>query len=834
MRIQIPKQLPSFGHTVKSQLTVLLFVLSGLAIIVVAFIGIKAVLDSGAKAQDITSRAMQQRAEQLLVQTANATAEKNSLLFQNSQSNVTKTALYVENVFNNPGSFTTVWKFDDHVKKQASGQWWNPSTELSNILLGNFITQPAAELKKEVELLHNLDYLVPQVLKSDSNAVALYYIGKQGLSFYYPNIDLGSIIPADLNPTVLDFYQAGTPENNPERKAVWTAVYDDPAGNGLTISASHPVYTSTNAFRGVTSVDLSLNQIAKNVESYRPIEGSYAFLIDDAGRAIALPNQGYKDLLNRSPKKAEFGPDLSKVTGDLGAVLKQMRSGKQGFETVQANNTKETLYIAHAPLEQTPFSLAIVARENVMLAAVTDLRNQVKNSTTNVLWLQILPFAVLLLFVIWAVGLFYIRRITDPIAALTEKANEITQGKFSSKEIHIPANIDNEVTKLTAAFNKMTKELSSAYANLEHKVNEVGDAHAKDEAILNSIGDGMVVTDHNSQLLYVNAAAQHMLDLPTDKFTGAFVMPELFTEKEEPVDRDSHPATKALESHQKITSVVVVTDSKGNKTTLTITATPVIQQDKIIGVVQLIRDITKERQIDRMKTEFISVASHQLRTPLSAIKWFGEMLSEEENPAKAHEFVTTIRTSTDRMIELVNSLLNISRIESGRIVVNPEPTNVKELLSGIVNDLKPQIERREHTLTVKVDEKIDNINLDPRLISQVYLSLIGNAIKYTPAQGKISIIVEHKDKELISKISDSGYGIPKAEQTKMFNKFFRGSNIQKVETDGSGLGLYLVKSIVESSGGKVWFESEENKGTTFWFTLPYAGMQAKEGEALVT
>ncbi len=824
-------RLPSVGKTIKSQLIVLLFGLSGLAIVVVAIIGIRGLLDSGSKAQDITGRAMQQRAEQLMVQTVNATAAENRLQLLNSQANVTKVATYIKNVFENPANFTSAWRFDDHVKKQPTNQWWNAPTELPNILLQNFI-KPDAAMKKRVEALHQLDLIGPQLLASDSNAVALYFIGDRGESFYYPNIDLGNIVPPDFDPRSPDFYTVGMPQNDPDRTVVWTPVYDDPAGTGLTITASHPVYLG-DTFQGVASVDLSLNAIAKSIESYSPIESSYAFLIDKDGRAVALPSQGYTDLLDRSPKKDEFGADLSKVSGQFATVLADMRAGRDGFTNANANH--ESLYVAYAPLKDTPFSLGIVARKDVLLKAVADLRAQVKNSTGSVLYLQILPFAGIILLFIWALGLFYIRRITDPIVALTVRAHEITQGSFTGSEIKVQSSPSNEVGKLSAAFNTMTHELGNLYNQLQAKIAEVGSANAKDEAILNSIGDGMIVTGESGHTLFINETAERLLDVKHVKQGQVFTMPKLYDEQDKLIDNKDLPSVQALATHQKVSQTVTAVDDADNKTILSVTATPVLQHGQTIGVVQLIRDVTKERQIDRMKSEFLSVASHQLRTPLSAISWFSEMLQpkdgEQLDPKEVKLAADNIHASSIRMTELVNSLLNVSRIDSGRIVVEPKPTDVKELLSILVEDLKSRNSDRKLTLEVSVDPAIGSVNLDPQLISQVYLNLLTNAIKYSPKDGKITVTVKKDGNNVLSQISDEGVGVPKAEQDKMFQRFFRATNAQKVDTDGTGLGLYLVKAIVESSGGKIWFESQENKGTTFWFTLPYKQTEPEKPKA---
>jgi PAS domain S-box-containing protein len=824
----------SFGKSIKTELIVLMFGLTAVSIGIVSFLAVRGLLDSGHKAETITAASTEERAQALLVQTASATAEKNGLLFRGSQDETATVAVFVEQVFKNPGSYANTWDFDDHVFRKPSGQWWNSSKELPNILLGNFIKTPSAELKKEIELLHNLDSLAPQVLKNHPNAVALYFIGELGESFYYPNLDLGNIIPPDLNPTVLDFYTIATPKANPDRATKWTKVYDDPAGNGLTITVSHPVYSPKAKFRGVMSMDVTLNEIAKNIEDYSPIESSYAFLIDSDGRAVALPAQGYRDILGREAKKGEFGADLMKAKGDFSKVLTEMRGGKDGFAKVA--NGGGGLYVAYAPITETNFSLGIVAKEDVMLKVVGDLRHQVTSSTRQVLYLQILPIAVIILLVAWVTGFIYIRYLTAPILALTAKTNSIMQEDGPpTKELHVKTS-DNEVGKLAAAFNKMIGELAASYKALEKKVKELSDAKAKDEAILNSIGDGLIVTDSSGEILLMNQIAAVLMGFdPAGPSPGQKIIDrELYDESGKLIETNDRPLALALTSGEKVSRYAMTKASGDDNTMLNITASPVKDNDQTIGAIAIIRDVTKEREVERTKSEFISISSHQLRTPLSAIKWFSEMLRRGDagklEPQQA-EFVTTISASTDRMIEIVDALLNISRLESGRILIDPKPVDLKQLLQVVVDDLKPKIEERKQHFSVDIEDDIPEINLDPSLVGQVYRNLLTNAMKYTPNGGTITFTVKKEGDHIVSQVTDTGYGVPEDEKVKMFKKFFRGTNITKVETDGTGLGMYMAKLIVESSGGKIWFESTESHGTSFWFTLPLSGMKAKEGEA---
>lgn len=238
---------------------------------------------------------------------------------------------------------------------------------------------------------------------------------------------------------------------------------------------------------------------------------------------------------------------------------------------------------------------------------------------------------------------------------------------------------------------------------------------------------------------------------------------------------------------------------------------------------------TEAKEVDHMKNEFISVAGHQLRTPITAIRWNGEMLLNSDfGPIGETQKISLQRmhSSAVHMSSLVNDFLNAARIESGRIRLTPKPTNLTELAKKILKNFETAIAEKEIKIKIAFDN-LEETNLDPELIGEVFNNLLSNAIKYSPIGGKIDFSIKNIGDNLIVEIKDQGPGIPKAERDKIFSKFFRGKAAILIDTEGNGLGLYIIKAIVESSKGKIWFESEENKGTTFWFSLPKYGMLNK-------
>ena len=243
----------------------------------------------------------------------------------------------------------------------------------------------------------------------------------------------------------------------------------------------------------------------------------------------------------------------------------------------------------------------------------------------------------------------------------------------------------------------------------------------------------------------------------------------------------------------------------------------------VAGLTITFQDVTRDREISRMKTDFVSFVTHQLRTPLSGIKWMLELVAEADVPLDIRSYVADARDASERLINLVNDLLDISRLERGRLEMRPQPTDLGALTTSVLEEVAGLVSEHAHRVTVSGVDEAPTVIADPQLLRQVVLNLTSNAIKYTPQSGDIAIRISGVGDRVRWEIQDNGIGVPRDAQRRLFEKFYRADNVFAVETEGTGLGLYLVRLIVEQFGGRVWCDSEEGRGATFVFTLPLAG-----------
>jgi signal transduction histidine kinase len=234
------------------------------------------------------------------------------------------------------------------------------------------------------------------------------------------------------------------------------------------------------------------------------------------------------------------------------------------------------------------------------------------------------------------------------------------------------------------------------------------------------------------------------------------------------------------------------------------------------------------QELDKMKDEFVSLASHELRTPMTAIKsylWMALNKHGEELSAKERQYLDVAYNSTERLITLVNDMLNVSRIESGRITLEKQPTSLDKLSGDVIAEIMPRAQETGLALTLRVDPALPKVNIDSNKMKEVLLNLIGNSLKFTPKGGQITVSVSNKIDRLQVEIADTGKGIVKEDMPKLFQKFglIEGSYTSNSAYQGTGLGLYITKSIIELHGGKIWVTSDgRDKGSHFIFTIPVA------------
>ncbi len=445
----------------------------------------------------------------------------------------------------------------------------------------------------------------------------------------------------------------------------------------------------------------------------------------------------------------------------------------------------------------------------------------------------------ILLLLVTLVSLRLSRDVVTPILSLRKSLGELDTGHWKHKRSVFTG---DELETLDKETSRLAVRLEEAYSSLEKKVQErtreLAEDRAKDEALLESIGDGVLATDMTGKIVACNRAAELMLkwgreELLSGHFSSVLV---LRSREKKLVAPHEHFVQTALDQRATMRSTPHRTyyceRKDGTTFPISLIATPFLLGVEMRGVVVTFRDISEEKRVDRMKSEFVSLASHQLRTPLTAVGWYIELLQKEAAPVLSQEqkeYLIQIVSSHQRMVALVNDLLNVSRIELGRLKVEPEHIDLRVVIDQILNELTPQIEEKKLRFTKRLPERL-NAYVDPHLLQMVLENLLSNAIKYTPVGGLVELSLILGPKEVRFEVRDTGYGIPASQQHRVFEKLFRADNIAKTDTVGTGIGLYIARSSTEAWGGRLWFESTEGHGTTFSFTVPLEMKKTAEEE----
>ncbi len=712
-------------RSLKNEILIATIGLTVITVLATTLIGVYATTTAGSQAEDSTSIILREQAKEYMVQIATAAAKQEDLVFEYIRNETESIARYAENLEATPDYFDRrYWKFSERVTKDGLA-YINREDDISSVHVPSFVALTPSRTA-QIERSAMLDFLIPGVMKHTRDIAAVYTIDSAGVTRYYPNIVLGKLAPHDYDPRPDIYYAPATPENNPDKLAVWSKLYDDVAGRGPVVTLSVPMHVG-GEFMGIAAMDVLLASIIQRITDYSPVQDSYAFLLDREGNTVAFPEKAYLDVLGRPQQDGEgrinvlSSPDAEHVKH----VLLDMTTGRSGFSSFVASDTRK--YIAYAPLEQTGFSFAVVADEAVILKAVGTLHQEISGSIREMIAALIIPASLFIVLLASLLAVFLISQIVRKVQELTHGVKQIGSGNL---DFRIAISSNNEIGELASAFNHMSEDLKVSHEKLQ-EYNKTLEAK---------------IADRTKELAQANLLLE--------------------------------------------------------------------EKNRILQV------------IDQRKSEFVSIVSHQLRTPITAIKGYSSLLMEGAYgilPDVAKEPVERIFRSSSRLANMVTDFLDISKIEQGTMTYTKEEVNIGNMVTDLGGDFAQVAHIKGLNFTVEIPEGEQFVVMaDDGKLRQIFSNLIDNAIKYTPS-GKVSVSL-NRDTErnmVVMRLTDTGIGLSQDDIHHLFGKFARGSGGQRQNTEGSGLGLYVAKRMLEAQGGKMWVDSRGvGQGSTFFVELP--------------
>lgn len=404
---------------------------------------------------------------------------------------------------------------------------------------------------------------------------------------------------------------------------------------------------------------------------------------------------------------------------------------------------------------------------------------------------QVLGGASLAILMAGMTGYLLARSLTRPLRCLTEAASALARGERAPP---IPPTSTDELDTLGTAFNTMNANLAAAHDALAAQAQQR-------EAILHNLADAVLAADACGEIILANPAASALLEIAPDRLREAIQL--------------------TLESGDSLATEVRVRDQ-----VVELLTTPLRDEEaQLSGIVAVGHDVTAYRQLDRLRTNFVSDVSHELRTPLTAIRGFIETLQDgaADDPDARARFLSTIAAETDRLTRLTNDLLLLTRADAGRLDLHLAPIDLVAAAKQAIAQLDQRAHEKQVAVTVEVPESPARVLADADRIHQVLVNLLDNALKFTPTGGQVSVSFGHVEALVSCTVTDTGPGIPAEEIPHLFTRFYRGDPSRaRSGGDGSGLGLAIAKAIVEAHGGRIWVETDPDQGASFSFTLPPA------------
>lgn len=515
-------------------------------------------------------------------------------------------------------------------------------------------------------------------------------------------------------------------------------------------------------------------------------------VIDEVTKAIIITDKNH--VYYSSPDDSKKFP-LSYFTEDeiLSKVFHDNKMVQK--EITLEENVETNAIMVGVPLEK--FSNQSGA---VFLYQPLDVVRQTTAETTKLIWL-----AAFIAFVLTTVFAFFLStRITAPLRVMREVALEVANGKFDTR---VPKLTSDEIGELATAFNQMRKRLKINMTALNQEKEQLA-------SILRSMADGVLLFDKEGKILVTNPPSKEFLTLWGQEHGG------------EPL--------KIPEKIMKLFSRVVQTgmeqydDLSLKDRYWNIIVSPLYNQDKIRGAVAVLRDMTEERKLEKLRKDFVANVSHELRTPIAMLQGYSEALLDDvaQSEAERKELAKVINDESLRMGRLVNELLDLARMESGFINLNLESVQIKPFVERVVHKFSNLAKEEEIELITDIQLDCEEIEIDPDRIEQVLTNLIDNAIRHTPKGGKIIVSGRVDGKGIYLKVQDTGSGIPPEDLPFVFERFYKADKARTRGKAGTGLGLAIAKNIVVAHDGEITVESKLGQGTAFTIKIPRKSLKS--------
>jgi len=349
---------------------------------------------------------------------------------------------------------------------------------------------------------------------------------------------------------------------------------------------------------------------------------------------------------------------------------------------------------------------------------------------------------------------------------------------------------------------------------LENKIRIISEDKDKMKVVLSSVIEGIVAIDKEGRIILFNHALETMIDCSSDRILGKFHWEIIRNNQLNELLKET------LQKGYNLTREIALFSPQ--EKIFYASANPLKEKNEIWGAVVVLNDITEIKKLEKMRSEFVANVSHELRTPLTSIQGFVETLKEGaiNDPEKAQYFLEIIEKQSNRLNNLIEELLQLSKIESQEIAMNLQSINLRDLIDKTISEFKKKIEQKDHKIKINISPQLPLVKVDPEQIEVVFRNLLDNAVKYTPDGGEIYISALEKAENIYIEVADNGIGISAEHLPRIFERFYRVNKDRSRKLGGTGLGLAIVKHIVQVHKGTIGVESKPGKGSKFFFTLP--------------